>query len=344
MAYTAIDDPEKYFQVKLYAGDSTNHALTFDGDSDMSPNWVLIKERDGTINYYNFDSVRGVGKRLQPNINAAEDDTDSTWFQSFDSDGFSIGSEDNINDTGDNYVAWCWKESATAGFDIVLYTGNATARTISHNLSAIPKMIIVKTRSTDDYNWIVYHGANTSAPETDAIFLNTTDDTDDDATYWNDTAPTSSVFTVGTSGYSNKNTDNMLAYVFAEKQGFSKFGSYTGNSDNDGMFVYTGFKPAFVMTKASENTSGSNNWFMADNKRHSVAPASGGTNFNVIDRQLYANLNNADDTNSSIDFLSNGFKWRRDGGDTNATGRTFVYMAFAEAPFVNSNGVPCNAR
>jgi hypothetical protein len=145
------------------------------------------------------------------------------------------------------------------------------------------------------------------------------------------------------SGQAGNIASTQIAYCFAEKQGFSKFGSYTSNFSSDGVFVFTSFKPAFVMVKSS--SAAGTNWVIHDNKRHSVTPASGETNFNVINRQLMPNLTNADDTNDGIDFLSNGFKWRWNGGDVNGTaGRTYVYMAFAEAPFVNSNGVPCNAR
>ena len=330
--YTAIDDPEAYFQVKLYAGDSTNHALTFDGDTDMQPDAVWIKERDDAINHYLYDSVRGVADRLQVNIANAESDTDSTWFQSFDSDGFSIGSEDNINDTGDNYVAWCWKESATSGFDIVLYTGSGSARTLSHSLSAVPHVMIVKCRSAG-HHWNMYHHGNTSAPETDYLQFNGTGATADDATYWNDTAPTSSVFSVGTQDETNENTETYLAYLFSEKQGFSKFGSYEGNGDVDGTFVYLGFRPAFVMVKPID---ASDNWVMFDNKRP-------GYNSSVSPYLVYANENYAESTDDDqLELLSNGFKIRDAGNTVNRTS-TFIYMAFAEAPFVNSNGVPCNA-
>ena len=343
MAYTAIDDPSAYFKVQLYTGTGSSNAITFnDTDTDMQPDLVWVKKRDATGDHYANDSVRGVTKKIEVNSTSAEE-TDTNSLTAFGSDGFTVGSTGAFNSSSNTFVAWCWKESAVSGFDIVAYEGNATAKTVSHSLSAVPHVMLAMNRDSAN-NKHLYHHKNTSAPETDYLNINTTGATDDALSVWNDTAPTSSVFTVGDGDTTNNDGDSIIAYLFSEKQGFSKFGTYVGNSNVDGAFVYTGFKPAFVMTKASENTSGSNNWFMADNKRHSVAPASGGTNFNVIDRQLYANLNNADDTNSSIDFLSNGFKWRRDGGDTNTTGRTFVYMAFAEAPFVNSNGVPCNAR
>ena len=332
--YTTIDDPEAYFQVKIYAGDSTNHAITLDGDTDMSPNMVWIKERDDDINHYLYDSVRGVGKRLQVNIDNAEGDTDSTWFASFDSDGFSIGSEDNINDTGDNYVAWCWKE-ASGIFDIDAYEGTGSARTEAHSLSAVPHLMIVKSRD-GAYNWAVYHHKNTGASgsaEDEGIFLNLTNATDSSPVQWNDTAPTSSVFSLGTGNQTNRSGDSYIAYLWSEKQGFSKFGGYTGNGNADGPFIYTGFRPAMVIIKW---VSGSNRWVISDNKRDIDNPVIG---------ELNPDASTAEDTASTpFDFLSNGFKIRRTGDVFNNSGGTYIYMAWAEAPFVNSNGVPCNAR
>jgi len=334
MAYTTIDNPELYFQAKIYTGTGSENVITLDGDTDMQPDLVWIKCRSDADNHPLHDSIRGATNVVHPDTADAEYAV-AEGLKSFDSDGFTLGTSNFANQSSRTFVAWCWKESATAGFDIISFTGNATARTISHNLSAIPKMIIVKTRSTNDYNWIVYHGANTSAPETDAIFLNTDDDTDDDATYWNDTAPTSSVFTVGTSGYSNKNTDNMLAYAFADVQGFSKFGSYVGNGSTDGPFIYTGFRPAWFMIKY---TGGSSNWTIFDNKRDG---------YNEITKSIDANVSNAEDTDAAyndVDFCSNGIKITEDNGDLNGSGNNIIYAAFAEAPFVNSNGVPNNAR
>ena len=341
MAYTAIDNPELYFQAKIYTGDGSTPSITLDGDTDMQPDMVWIKNRDQTDSHCLFDSVRTATEVLHSDATTAET-TDADTLTSFDSDGFALGADVKVNTDTEAYVAWCWKESATAGFDIVSYTGTGSAKTEAHSLSAVPHVMIVRNRPSNDGSWQVYHQKNTAAPETDVLQLQLSNPTEDSAIYWNDTAPTSSVFSVGTHLTVNEDGSAMIAWLFSEKQGFSKFGSYTGNGSTDGAFIYTGFKPSFVMTKG--NIDSGLNWFMADNKRHSVAPASGGTNYNPIDRQLYANLTNADDTNADIDFLSNGFKWLRGGGDINHSGRNYVYMAFAEAPFVNSNGVPCNAR
>ena len=333
MSYTnGLDNPELYFQCKLYTGDGSTPSITLDGDTDMQPDMVWIKNRDATDSHCLFDAVRGVTEVLHPDATTAET-TDADTLTSFDSDGFALGDDDKVNTNTEKYVAWCWKESATSGFDIVGFTGNETNRTVSHSLSAVPHYMVVRTRNGDaGRNYSVYHHKNTSAPETDHIFWDSTQATEDDATIWQDTAPTSSLFSIGTNLGVNEDTKNIIAYLWTEKQGYSKFSSFLGNGNVDGAFIYTGFKPAFLMVKATSTTSA---WYIYDNKR---------AGYNVENYQLYPNLNNAEDTTDQIDLLSNGFKWRAITGDPNSSGRTYIYMAFAEAPFVNSNGVPCNAR
>ena len=335
MAYTTIDNPELYFQTKLYTGqassqgDGTTTAITFDGDEDMQPDLIWIKNRDGTDWHDVTDSVRGVTKSIYPNENDAED-TVATAVTAIGSDGFTVGSNDQVNDASDKYVAWCWKESATAGFDIVSYTGNATNRTISHSLSAAAKVVIIKDRSTTG-EWVFGHG---SQGFTKFAEMNSTGAFQTVASRFNNTAPTSSVFSVGTANDTNENTDSLIAYLFAEKQGFSKFGSYTGNGNADGAFIYTGFRPAWIMFK---NTSQTQNWYMYDNKRSS---------FNPANDHFYADADSAEvaDSAHGLDILSNGFKMRTTNDGWNGSGEVYVYIAFAEAPFVNSKGVPCNAR
>jgi len=328
MAYTTIDDPEAYFQVKTYTGDgATTQAITLDGDTDMQPDLVWIKSKGAAQAHILVDAVRGANKYLNSNNNGAEG-TDVDTVEVFGSDGFTVGDDASVNQSSTALVAWCWKESATAGFDIVAYTGNSTARTISHSLSAVPHMMIVKTRS-DLNEWGVYHQ---SIGNTKFLNMNKTDALGDDSGYWNDTTPTSSVFSVGSGGTTNANTITTIAYLFSEKQGFSKFGSYTGNGNVDGTFVYTGFKPAMVITKTYD--SGAADWTIYDNKRDP---------FNVITGQIQPNKSDAESTSTSVDFLSNGFKGRNVYRSANYSG-SYIYMAFAEAPFVNSNGVPCNAR
>jgi hypothetical protein len=334
MAYTEIDNPELYFQVKTYSGDSSGQAITLDGEEDMAPNLVWLKRRDASAGGKINDTVRGVNKQLVTN-NTNPEGTDTNQLTAFGSNGFTVSDNTDVSTDGGTYVAWCWKETATAGFDIVTYTGNATDDTdISHSLSAVPHVIIIKNRDQGSgYNWRVYHHKNTSAPETDRLNLNDTNATHDDASYWSDEAPTSSVFTLGTDSSLNGNTEGHVAYLWTEKQGYSKFGSYTGNGDADGTFVYTGFRPAYVMIKQS-STSGEG-WHIFDNKREG---------YNVDNDPLVANTSNAEGTSDMIDLLSNGFKSRTTSEANNESGETYIYMAFAEAPFVNSNGVPCNAR
>ena len=337
MAYTTIDNPELYFQAKLYTGSGSIQAITLDGDEDMQPDLVIQKDR-GNVRHHNvYDSVRGVKARLRADATNAEYTADATnGFDSFDSDGFTLEADSSslgTNEDTEDYVAWCWKESATAGFDIVQFTGNDTARTISHNLSAVPGLIICKNPSEGAAEWPVYHHKNTTAPETERLFLSGTQATLDNATFFNDTAPTTSVFSVGTSSDINGNTNSIISYVFAEKQGYSKFGSYTGNGNADGPFIYTGFRPAFLITKRTDGVAG---WSVKNNKTDPENP---------VDRALFANATDAEATDQYIiDFLSNGFKIRDSSAGVNGDGSTYIYMCFSEAPLVNSNGVPCNAR
>ncbi len=328
MAYTTIDNPGEYFNTKLYAGSGSASNITGVG---FQPDWVWIKCRTNAVSHSLNDSVRGANKQLESNDAGAETSFTNA-LTSFNSDGFTVDTSGETGQSGRTYVAWNWKKTATAGFDIVAYTGNGSARTISHSLSAVPNVMIVKGRSKAD-GWFIYHHKNTSAPETDFIRLDSTDATTDNGNVWNDTAPTSSVFTVGIDNGVNENTETYIAYLFTQKKGFSKFGSYTGNGNADGTFVYTGFKPAFVMFKRTDTT---NNWHIGDNKR--LNP------YNPLSTQLYPNLNNAETEQADQDFLSNGFKIRTHNNFQNASGGTYIYMAFAESPFVTSTGIPTTAR
>jgi len=327
MAYTEIDDPSAYFQTKLY---TAADAYTFDGNSDLAPNWMWIKERNGTNEHNLFDSVRGTTKRLESSTTAAEQ-TSSTTLTAFGSDGFTVGNNGGTGQNGGNYVGWGWKKSATPGFDIVAFTGNGSARTISHSLSAVPKMYIVKNRSTGSTQWRVYHA---SLGATKHMALDATQAIGDAASVFNDTEPTSSVFSVGTDDAANKNGDSLIAYLFADKQGYSKFGSYIGNGNVDGTFVYTGFKPAFIMTK---QTDGTDWWVINDNKRDP---------FNASTYGLRPNDSAAESSDEAWtkDLLSNGFKHRTANSGSNGSGNEYIYMAFAENPFVTSTGVPATAR
>jgi len=352
MAYTAIDDPSAYFQVVLFTGTGSEQAITLGGDTDMSPDLVIAKTRAVAHNHGVQDSVRGATKELYTETTAAEA-TYAETLKSFDSDGFTVGTDGGWNSDGDAKVAWCWKAgtafsndasatgvgntdssgsaSSTAGFSICKYTGAGASLdiTVKHGLSVKPTMFI--TKNLEDANsWAVYHGANTSAPETDYLKLDTTTATIDNGEIWLDTAPTSAIFTAGDHSSSNRSGDDFVSYFWNDVQGFSRFGTFEGNGNADGTFVNTGFRPAFVMTKSIDSTS---SWHMFDNKREG---------YNVDNDPLVAEASTVEATTDMIDILSNGFKLRI-ATDPNVA-ETYVYMAFAEAPFVNSNGVPCNAR
>jgi hypothetical protein len=335
MAYTTIDNPELYFQCKTYSGSSSDVTVTFDGSEDMQPDLIWLKGK-ASGDHLLFDSVRGVNKRLQPNANDAEVDrtSDNDELKAFNSDGWTLGTfNSNVTGAGSTNVSWNWKESATAGFDIVTYTGNETARTISHSLSAVPKMMIVKNRGTTG-NWGVYHVGLGTANKRLELDSNAAEDTG--TSVWNDTDPTSSVFSVGDNDrITNGNSMTYVGYLFSEKQGYSKFGSWSVTANSNRPFIFTGFKPAWLMIKKT-NSGGSVNWYIFDNKRSPI---------NAVDDFLKADTSDAEggDGNAYIDFLSNGFKLKTGNIGTEASGK-FVYMAFAESPFVNSNGIPNNAR
>ena len=336
-AFTTIDDPSAYFKVQIYTGNgSDNHAITFDDtDTDMQPDMVWIKNRDATDTHLIFDSVRGATKYVTPSEHPNPTEvTDTDTLDSFTSDGFQVDDDVKVNTNTEKYVAWGWKESATAGLDIVEWSGNSTNRTISHSLSAVPHFMFVIAKG-DDNRTITYHKNNTSAPETDYLMMAYANATSDSADYWNDTAPTSSVFTVGTANEVNDTGNTYVGYFFTSIQGYSSFGSYTGNGNDDGPFCYCGFRPKYIMLK---NTGISKSWYIVDNKRNLY---NGFTSlFLVADKEdiEYAGAH------LDIDFLSNGFKLRNDDNAENASGNNYIYMAFAEAPLVNSNGVPCNAK
>jgi len=326
MAYTTINDPAQYFNTLLYTGNgASSHAITGVGHQ---PDWVWIKRRDGAVNHLLHDSIRGVTNLLVSNSTAG-DDSNSNILLGFDSDGFRVGANSASNVSSGTFVSWNWKESATSGFDIISYTGNATGRTISHSLSAVPKWIIVKNRSSSE-NWIVYH---VSVGNGKRVGLNQTNAESSTAQSWGGTTPTSSVITLGTSSGTNANGDDFIMYAFADVKGFSKFGKYSANNNADGPFVYLGFRPAWLMLKVIDGNTGG--WDLYDNKRGA---------FNGQISMLQANANSAQATSDAVDFLSNGFKIRNTSGNQNGSGDTIIYMAFAESPFVNSNKVPTNAR
>jgi len=353
MAYTDIDDPSAYFQTKLY---TAADAYTFDGNSDLAPNWMWIKERNGTNEHNLFDSVRGTTIRLESSASAAEQ-TSSTTLTAFGSDGFTVGNNGGTGQNGGNYVGWGWKAGTsftndasatsvgnidsqgsvnqTAGFSIIKWSGNGSNdQQIAHGLGAAPAWWIVKRRNAD-VDWYTVH-KSTIADYHDDYFLRLNENTILEGDNNVGTGvPTSSVFFVGNDTLSNASGGNYIAYLFAEKKGYSKFGSYIGNNDNDGAFVYLGFKPAFVLIKIIDTQT--DNWIMQDNKRNP---------FNLATSQrLRANTNGAEFSSSNeIDLLSNGFKCHGADGEINGSGAKYIYMAFAEQPFVTSTGIPATAR
>ena len=350
MAYTTIDNPELYFQCKLYTGNATARSITLDGSEDMQPDFVWIKRRNSSRNHALLDSVRGGTKQLVSNL-TNDEGTDTGLITSFDSNGFSIGTSNDCNSSSDTYVAWCWKAggsassnsngtisssvsaNTTAGFSILTYTGTGSAATIGHGLGAKPKTIWLKERNgSGTQAWSVFHE---DIDLNKRMILNSTEaEYDDNPTPdWNETDPTTSVFSVGATSYrTNINSANFVAYCFTDIKGYSKFGSYVANGNSDNVFVYTGFRPSFLMTKLSSHEGGG--WEIVDNKRDG---------YNGENNRLYPNDNAAEGTGNDYDLLSNGFKVRQSGGNQQS-GRTNIYMAFAESPFVNSNGVPTNAR
>ena len=348
MAYTDIDDPSAYFQTTLYTGNGSTNAITNTGNSDLQPDWLWLKKRNSSANHFLFDAVRGASKELNSNNTEAEA-SPANYLSSFNSDGFTIGSDSDINGSSDTHVAWQWKAGGSAstntsgstntsvsvntdaGFSIVTYPGNSTSgATFGHGLGVKPSMIITKARTRLSM-WNVYHKGLTNY--TKGIYLNATD-AEFAGGAFEAGEPNANTFTLTNGTHVNGSGETYVAYCFAEKKGYSKFGSYTGNGNADGTFVYTGFKPAWIMTKIS---SGADDWQICDNKRDPD---------NAVFSQLNANSTAAqNDGDAKVDFLSNGFKIRKAGGSWNASGGSFIYMAFAENPFVTgSSGIPATAR
>ena len=339
------DVPADYFNTVLWTGDNANpRSITGVG---FQPDWAWIKCRTNAAEHRLHDAVRGSEKLLYSSTNDAELATDASGtINSFDADGFTLGgssSVSNVNLSPRTYVAWNWlagngtasntdgsitstvSVNQKAGFSVVSYTGNGTAgATVGHSLGAAPDVLLVKRRSAAN-DWQVYHSANTSAPETDYLILNQTLATIDTAATWNDTAPTSSVFTVGNGTGVNNSSDTYIAYCFAEVEGYSKFGSYTGNGSTDGPFVYCGFRPAFFLYKRTDTTA---SWVILDAERNTS---------NVVTNLLSPNLSQAETSFNFVDFCSNGVKIRNNFTADNGSGGTFIFMAFAESPFKYAN-------
>jgi hypothetical protein len=330
------------FNTVLYTGNASTNAITGVG---FSPDFVWIKNRSAAQAHNAFDTVRGAGKLLYPNLTNAEY-TSSIHLNSFDSDGFTVGSATSANGSGNSIVAWNWKAGGSAssnsngsitsnvsantdaGFSIVSYTGTGSNGTIGHGLTSAPELIIIKARTRTE-NWLVYHKFDGGTDGRSFLNLNLTNAKFDNGAsgYFQGTPPTASVFYQNTSSY-NQNTDTYIAYCFHSVEGYSKVGSYVGNNSTDGTFVFTGFRPAWVMIKCSSSSQGGNaNWRMQDSQR---------LGYNPEGKELYADLANAEASNN-FDILSNGFKIRNNSTGYNGSGATYIYLAFAEAPFKFAN-------
>ena len=342
MAYTTINKSTDYFNTKLYTGNGTTQSITGVG---FQPDMVWAKCRAGTVNHGLADAVRGATNQLRPNDNSAEF---TGGFVSFNADGFSLNNNHNENNSSQPYASWNWKANGagsantsgsinstvsvnqTAGFSIVKWTGNNGAgATVGHGLGSIPKIVLVKNSQQSGYDWVMYHA---SLGNTKRIWLNLTNAVSTNTSSWNNTTPSNSLFTLGSSGETN-GSGEMIGYCFAEKKGYSKFGSYTGNGNANGTFVYTGFKPKFIITKRIDSASA---WTLWDNKRVGYNPKS---------YRIEPDKNSAEYTGVAVyaDQLSNGFKIRTGDTDTNASGGTYIYMAFGQS-LVGTNGVTAKAR
>ena len=461
MAYTTIDKPTDYFNTKLYTGTGSSNSITGVG---FQPDWIWWKHRGSATYWHNLmDSVRGASKQLYSNASDSEG-TNTNGLESFDSDGFTVGSDNGANESGQNFVSWNWLAGGTApaitysvkvvsdsgnkyrfddfgtsavtldlqeggtytfdqsdssnsghplrfsttsngthgggseyttgvtttgtpgssgaktvitvaasaptlyyyctqhsgmggqantnstfgssnfsgsvqttvsanvsaGFSIVSYTGTGSVGTFGHGLGAKPNVMIQKKRS-GSAAWTVYHDKVASDPATDYLYLSSLAAKSDYAGHFNDTEPTSSVFTLGTDTSVNGSGATNIMYCFAEKKGYSKFGSYQGNGSTNGPTIVTGFKPALVIIKETSDTG---HWCMSDNKRDGYNPT----------KNIYADLSNIENTANTVDHYSNGFKIRSTGGSVNTSGSNMIYMSFAESPLVNSKGVPNNAK
>ena len=345
MAYSTIPKGSLYMNPKLYTGNGSTQSITGVG---FLPDFVWTKNRTSSADHQLYDIVRGVYKQIKSNTTAVQE-TDSNTLTAFGSDGFSLGSSDDVNQNAKNFVSWNWKANGagsantegsvsatvsantTAGFSIVQYnTAGSGTQTMGHGLDSAPTFIITKPTQNSE-SWYVYIPTGVSSSlrlNTDAAAVSTTPYAG---------TPTDTLFSINNGiigGYTG-----VISYCFTDVKGYSKFGSYTGNGSGDGTFVYTGFKPAFVMVK---NTDATRNWTILDNKRDA---------FNACSIRLFPNSSEAEagsvGSEAMADILSNGFKTRTNDANFNASGNNYIYMAFAENPFVATSGtsaIPVTAR
>ena len=328
--------PKDNFNCTLYDGSASAQSITGVG---FQPDFVWLKRRNSTRGHTVFDSIRGATYGIYPDANSAQS-AGPQQLTAFDSDGFSLGTDDRVSASGNTYVSWNWKMgttsglsggtitpssysiNATTGVGIYQYTGTGSNATIAHGLGEAPKLIIIK-RSDASSQWSVYHY---EVGEAKHLALDTTIAEVTSSNYWNDTAPTSTVFSIGQGTDVNASGGTYMAYVYAEKRGFSRIGKYIGNNDTDGPFVFTGFKPGFVIMKS---ISGTDQWQMRDKKR----------GFNAEIKTLYSDSTEGETSGDTIDLLSNGFRIYNNSSAQNAAAG-YAFWAFAEEPLVATNGDP----
>ena len=368
MAYTTIDDPSQFFQLALWSAESSGDVtVTFGGNSDLQLDWLWSKCRNvGHSHALANTSVAPSGNYYYSLADVVDtEDTGTDDLKTITSDGFTAGQDAHFGLSGRTYVGFAWKANggttttndasatsvgdtdsvyqvnSTSKFSIVTWTGSGSGTvSIAHGLGSTPKFLIIKQRDGSN-SWLVYHHKNTIVDDAHDTFLklhlNNASSADDNNYFMDNTAPTSTLATFGTGNEANQSGE-YVGYFFDEIQGYSKFGSYKGNGNADGPFVYIGFKPAWVMVK---KTNDAHSWYI---QYGSTGIDSGDQGSNPVKSSLQANLDSADATENSMDFLSNGFKIRTSGNGHNTSGGTYIYMAFAERPFVSSKGVPTTAR
>ncbi len=347
MAYSTINKSTEHFNTKLYTGNNSTNAITGVG---FQPDLVWIKERSSTSSHRLMDAVRGVGKGLSSDSTAVEESL-AALLTSFDSNGFTVGNDNGVNENSQTYASWNWKAgnsagssntdgsitstvtaNTTAGFSIVKYVGDGgMTTTVGHGLGVVPQVILIKNLETAT-NWVMYHH---SLGNTGQMYLDTSNSFTTDADTFKNTTPSSTVWTMSNSSKTNQGSRNHIAYCFAEKTGYSKFGSYTGNASAEGPFVYTGFKPTWLLIKATHSTT-AESWLLLDTVRQP---------FNVNNRRLRPDTSSTEDTPTAnnVDLLSNGFKIRSTDSRLNGNGHELVYLAFGQS-LVGSNNIPCTAR
>ena len=345
MAYSTIDDPTLYFNTVLYAGTGSEQTVS---GVNFSPGLTWLKSRSNGQPNVLSDSVRGGNKQLYSADTQAET-TYGQYLKSFNSDGFVLGTDSGINQSSQTFVSWNWKAggsasnntdgnktislsvNTTAGFSVGTYAGTGQDSTIGHGLGAVPDWLMIKNRSSGSRKWQLWHNGLTGTNKYLAIDRSDAELTD--TASWDNTAHSNTVWNTYGSGEANQNGENFVCYAWTSIQGFSKFGSYTGNANANGPYIYTGFRPAWIMTK---QINGGSSWIVHDNKRDPI---------NAVTEYFTVEENDAAGTlANSYDLCSNGFKVRTSNGDRNSNGDTFAYWAFAESPLVNSEGIPNNAR